>query len=55
MWVMRVYIVRVKTWWNKYAKITKQNVSQVFMVYPKQKQKQKKKTKKNRSKMLELL
>ena len=30
MWVMWVYIVWVKTWCSKYAKIAKQNVSQVF-------------------------
>ena len=30
MLVMRVYIVWVKTWWSRYTKIAKQNVSQVF-------------------------
>ena len=30
MWVMWVYIMLVKTWYSKYAKIAKQNVSRVF-------------------------
>ena len=29
MWVMMVYIVWVKTWWRRYDKIAKQNVSRV--------------------------
>ena len=30
MWVIRVYIVWVKTWWSTNDKIAKQNVLQVF-------------------------
>ena len=30
MWVMRVYIVWVKTWCSRYVKIAKQNISRIF-------------------------